>query len=77
VKRITRVLGDVRVQALTVRDVRLLLADTALLAEWTRWGMLRAAARTRSRALLRLLPSASVGGPFRARLTVDGVNRSG
>jgi integrase len=36
------VLGDVRVQALTIGDVRRLLAETATLAEWTRCGMLRA-----------------------------------
>jgi integrase len=41
VKRIRAVLGDLRVQALTVADVRRLLAETALLAEWTRYGMLR------------------------------------
>jgi integrase len=41
VKRIGRVLGDLRVQAITVTDVRRLLDATALLAEWTRYGMLR------------------------------------
>jgi integrase len=41
VKRIKRVLGGLRVQALTVTDVRRLLAATATLAEWTRYGMLR------------------------------------
>jgi integrase len=41
VKRIKSVLGDLRIQALTVADVRRLLAETALLAEWTRYGMLR------------------------------------
>ena len=35
------VLGDLRVQAITVTDVRRLLAETATLAEWTRVGMLR------------------------------------
>lgn len=35
------VLGDLRVQALTVTDIRRLLAETAMLAEWTRYGMLR------------------------------------
>jgi integrase len=40
-KRIKPVLGDLRVQALTVGDVRRLLASTATLAEWTRYGMMR------------------------------------
>jgi integrase len=40
-KRIKPVLGDLRVQAITVTDVRRLLAKTAMLAEWSRWGMLR------------------------------------
>jgi integrase len=35
------VLGDLRVQDITVTDVRRLLDATALLAEWSRWGMLR------------------------------------
>lgn len=34
-------LGKLRVQAITVVDVRRLLAKTAMLAEWSRWGMLR------------------------------------
>jgi integrase len=34
-------LGDIGVQALTVADVRRLLAETVTLAEWTRYGMLR------------------------------------
>jgi integrase len=41
VDRITSVLGDVRIQAITVTDARRLLAETAILAEWTRYGMLR------------------------------------
>jgi integrase len=41
VKRITSVLGDRRVQAVDVSDVRRLLTVTATLAEWTRYGMLR------------------------------------
>jgi integrase len=40
-RRITAVLGDVCVQALTVSDVRRLLAETGDLAEWSRYGMLR------------------------------------
>ncbi len=39
--KIKPVLGDVRVQELTVSDVRRLLTSTAILAEWTRYGMLR------------------------------------
>jgi integrase len=35
------VLGELRVQAITVVDVRRLLKKTAMLAEWSRWGMLR------------------------------------
>jgi Phage integrase, N-terminal SAM-like domain len=35
-KRIKPVLGDLRVQAITVTDVRRLLAKTAMLAEWSR-----------------------------------------
>jgi integrase len=40
-KRIRPVLGNVRVQALTVTDVRRLLAASATLSEWSRYGMLR------------------------------------
>jgi integrase len=40
VKRITRVLGELRVQDLSVADVRRLLRETATLAERTRYGML-------------------------------------
>jgi integrase len=40
-KRIKPVLGELRVQAITVVDMRRLLAETAMLAEWSRWGMLR------------------------------------
>jgi integrase len=40
-KRIKPVLGDLRVQAITVTDVRRLLDTTSTLAEWTRYGMLR------------------------------------
>jgi integrase len=40
VARIVAVLGDMRVQEITVRDVRRLLAKTAMLAERTRYGML-------------------------------------
>jgi integrase len=40
-KRIRPVLGDLRVQDITVTDARRLLDATALLAEWSRWGMLR------------------------------------
>jgi integrase len=40
-RRIRPVLGGLHVQALTVTDVRRLLRETALLAEWTRVGMLR------------------------------------
>jgi integrase len=40
-KRIKPELGHLRVQAITVTDVRRLLAETAMLAEWSRWGMLR------------------------------------
>jgi integrase len=40
VKRITAVLGAMRVQDVEVRDVRRLLAETAMLAERTRYGML-------------------------------------
>lgn len=39
--RIRPVLGGLRVQAITVSDVRRLLRETELLAEWTRVGMLR------------------------------------
>jgi len=35
------VLGSLRIQTLTVGDVRRLLAATGLLAEWTRYGMMR------------------------------------
>jgi integrase len=41
VKRIKPVLGHLRVQALTVTDVRRLLDRTSTLAEWTRYGLLR------------------------------------
>jgi integrase len=41
VGRIVRVLGPMRVQDVTVRDVRRLLAETAALAGCTRYGMLR------------------------------------
>jgi integrase len=41
VQRITAVLGELRVQALTVADVRRLLAARSTLAEWSRYGMLR------------------------------------
>jgi integrase len=41
VQRIVAVLGLMRLQDVTVRDVRRLLAETALLAEWTRYGMVR------------------------------------
>jgi integrase len=40
-KLIRPVLGDLRVQAITVTDVRRLLAVTSTLAEWTRVGTLR------------------------------------
>jgi Mg/Co/Ni transporter MgtE len=40
VGRIVRVLGVMRVQDVTVRDVRRLLRETAMLAERTRYGML-------------------------------------
>lgn len=40
VKRITRVLGPMRLQDITVRDVRRLLREHAVLAERTRYGML-------------------------------------
>jgi hypothetical protein len=40
VKRIVPVLGDMRVQEITVRDVRRLLRETTTLAERTRYGML-------------------------------------
>jgi integrase len=40
VKRITSVLGLMRLQDVTVRDVRRLLWDTSMLAERTRYGML-------------------------------------
>jgi integrase len=40
-KHVRAVLGDLRVQAVTVTDVRRLLAATSILAEWTRYGVLR------------------------------------
>jgi integrase len=40
VKRITSVLGSMRLQDVTVRDVRRLLRDSSMLAERTRYGML-------------------------------------
>lgn len=40
-KRIKPVLGHLRVQAITVSDVRRLLRETSTLAEWSRYGMLR------------------------------------
>ena len=40
VKRIAAVVGDMRVQAITVTDVRGLLRETSLLAERTRYGLL-------------------------------------
>ena len=40
VARIVAVLGDMRLQEITVRDVRRLLSKTAMLAERTRYGML-------------------------------------
>lgn len=50
VKRITLVLGRKRVQALTVTDVRNLLSETALLADWTRYGMMRTLRQVRKMA---------------------------
>jgi integrase len=41
VRRITQVIGGVRVQSLNVTDARRLLTDTTALAEWSRYGMLR------------------------------------
>lgn len=40
-QRIKPILGAMRVQSLTVTDVRRLLRSTSTLAEWTRYGMLR------------------------------------
>src|SRR5262245_16883594 len=40
-RHVRAALGDLRVQAITVTDVRRLLASTASLSEWTRNGVLR------------------------------------